>query len=157
MMSSSSVAGDMADPGIATRVAAAHREKFESVDALILNAGIGTAGKIDSFPMRRSDKTVAAHLRAPLALLQATLPLLRRAAADKPDNGAKVIALSSITGVHGQQAWQPTARPKRRSSRWWRRSTPKNPVLVFQRLLSLLGMSTPTWRHGPTTASPPTP
>jgi short-subunit dehydrogenase len=97
-----SVAGDMADPGIAARVAAAHREKFESVDALILNAGVGTAGRIDSFPMRRFDKTVAVNLRAPLALLQATLPLLRRAAADKPDNGAKVIALSSITGVHGQ-------------------------------------------------------
>jgi len=53
-------------------------------------------------------------------------------------------------------------RSKKFHERWGGDSTmtsprQKNPVLVFQRLPSLLGMSTPTWRHGPTTASPQTP
>ena len=97
------VPGDMADPDIALRVAAAHGEQFESLDALILSAGMGTAGAIDNFPLRRFDKVVGVNLRAPLALLQAVLPQLRRAAAANPGSGAKVIALASITGIYAER------------------------------------------------------
>jgi NAD(P)-dependent dehydrogenase (short-subunit alcohol dehydrogenase family) len=41
----------------------------------------------------------AVNVRAPFVLLQQTLPLLRKTAAAHPERGAKVIALSSITGV----------------------------------------------------------
>ncbi|WP_433607663.1 SDR family NAD(P)-dependent oxidoreductase [Prescottella agglutinans] len=96
------VAADMADPAVAETLTAAHRERFGSMRALILNAGVGTAGAVGEFPMRRFDKTVAVNLAAPFALLQASLPLLRTGAADNPDLGAKVVAVSSITGVYAE-------------------------------------------------------
>lgn len=96
------VAADMADPDAAEALAAAHRDRFGSMRALILNAGVGTAGAIGEFPMRRFDKTVAVNLAAPFALLQSSLPMLRAGAADNPSNGAKVVAVSSITGVYAE-------------------------------------------------------
>ncbi len=96
------VAADMADPAVAETLTAAHRERFGSMRALILNAGVGTAGAVGEFPMRRFDKTVAVNLAAPFALLQNSLPLLRAGAADNPDLGAKVVAVSSITGVYAE-------------------------------------------------------
>lgn len=94
------VAGDMADPEHLAAAVAAHGERFGAMDALVLNAGVGTAGSIGEFPMRRFDKTVDVNLRAPFTLLQEALPLLRAGAAANPARGAKVIALASITGVY---------------------------------------------------------
>lgn len=96
------VAADMADPAATHALAAAHEQRFGSLRALILNAGVGTAGPIGEFPMRRFDKTVAVNLAAPFALLQHALPLLRKGAAENPGRGAKVVAVSSITGVYAE-------------------------------------------------------
>lgn len=94
------IAGDMADAEHLAAAVQAHGEQFGTMTALVLNAGVGTAGAIGEFPMRRFDKTIDVNLRAPFILLQAALPLLRAGAAAHPDKGAKVIALSSITGVY---------------------------------------------------------
>ncbi|MFD6860281.1 SDR family NAD(P)-dependent oxidoreductase [Rhodococcus sp. NPDC060086] len=96
------IAADLADPEAAAQVVAAHEESFGAMRALILNAGVGTAGAIADFPARRFDKTLAVNLAAPFALLQSSLPLLRAAAAADPGRGAKVVALSSITGVYAE-------------------------------------------------------
>ncbi|PTR23565.1 short-subunit dehydrogenase [Rhodococcus sp. OK519] len=96
------VAADMADPEASHALVAAHEEHFGSLRALILNAGVGTAGSIGEFPMRRFDKTVAVNLTAPFALLQRALPLLRKGAEENPGRGAKVVAVSSITGVYAE-------------------------------------------------------
>jgi 3-oxoacyl-[acyl-carrier protein] reductase len=95
------VAADIGSDSAATDLATAHRERYTSMDALVLNAGVGTAGPIAEFPRRRYDKTLAVNLTAPFALLQECLPMLREAAAANP-HGAKVIALSSITGVYAE-------------------------------------------------------
>jgi len=95
------VAADMAAPDTAETIAAAHADRFGSMRALVLNAGVGSAGAMGEYPMRRFDKTVAVNLTAPFALLQASLPLLRKDA-DNPENGAKVVAVSSITGVYAE-------------------------------------------------------
>ncbi|MGC0366075.1 3-oxoacyl-[acyl-carrier protein] reductase [Rhodococcus sp. 27YEA15] len=95
-------AGDMADEEFAVRLAAAHGEHYGAMRALILNAGVGTSGAIADFPMRRFDKTVAVNLRTPFTLLQASLPLLHAAVKADPAGGAKVIALSSMTGVFAE-------------------------------------------------------
>ncbi|MCL2535328.1 MAG: SDR family oxidoreductase, partial [Nocardiaceae bacterium] len=71
------VAADMAAPDTAETLAAAHADRFGSLRALVLNAGVGSAGAVGEYPMRRFDKTVAVNLAAPFALLQASLPLLR--------------------------------------------------------------------------------
>ena len=95
-------AADMADADAVRRVVDTHADRFGTLHALILNAGVGTAGTIGEFPMRRFDKTVDVNVKTPFALLQRALPLLRAAAADDPGRGAKVVALASITGVYAE-------------------------------------------------------
>lgn len=96
------VAGDAADPSSSVAVVAAHREAFDSMDVLMVNAGVGTAGTVAEFPMKRYDKTMDVNLRTPLAYMQESLPLLRHAAQLRPSTGANVIAMSSITGVFAE-------------------------------------------------------
>jgi len=95
-------AGDIADDTYLADLVAAHAARFEMVDALILNAGVGSAGALADFHPRRFDKQVTLNLRAPFVLLQQAMPLLRKAAAVNPGRGAKVVALSSITGVYAE-------------------------------------------------------
>jgi 3-oxoacyl-[acyl-carrier protein] reductase len=96
------IAGDIADETYLVELVAAHAARFGSVDALILNAGVGSAGPMADFHPRRFDKQVTLNLRAPFVLLQQAMPLLRKAAAATPSRGAKVVALSSITGVYAE-------------------------------------------------------
>lgn len=97
------VAGDLADPCVpAALTEAHHRSHGGAMTALILNAGFGTAGSVSSYPVHRLDKTFAVNFRSPFLLIQAALPLLRVGALARPDQGAKVIVLSSITGVYAE-------------------------------------------------------
>ncbi|MFC4604945.1 SDR family NAD(P)-dependent oxidoreductase [Rhodococcus kronopolitis] len=95
-------AGDMADEDTVRRIAEIHSDRLGPMKALILNAGVGSAGTVADYPMRRFDKTLEVNLRAPFLLLQRCLPLLRAGAAADPGRGAKVIALASVTGVHAE-------------------------------------------------------
>jgi 3-oxoacyl-[acyl-carrier protein] reductase len=96
------LAGDVADEAYLGDLVAAHAARFDLLDALILNAGVGSAGPLAEFHPRRFDKQVTVNLRAPFVLLQQAMPLLRRAAAERPARGAKVVALCSITGVYAE-------------------------------------------------------
>jgi len=96
------LAGDIADEGYLIDLVQAHAVRFDKVDALVLNAGVGSAGALAGFHPRRFDKQVTLNLRAPYVLLQQALPHLRKAAAASPAGGAKVVALSSITGVYAE-------------------------------------------------------
>ncbi|MGW6728437.1 SDR family NAD(P)-dependent oxidoreductase [Nocardia sp. NPDC055029] len=96
------VAADMSDEEGVARVLTAHTDRFATMSALILNAGVGTAGPLAESSMRRFDKTIAVNVRAPIQLIQGALPMLRAGAAADPRHGAKVIALSSITGVYAE-------------------------------------------------------
>ncbi len=81
------------------RLAGEHADRFGSLDLLVLNAGVGAQSPVASTPMKIYDLLLNVNLRAPFLLIQATLPLLRKAAAERPSHGAKVVALSSITAV----------------------------------------------------------
>ncbi len=94
------VACDMADPDVADVLIHDFAQLSPTMDALVLNAGVGTAGAIESYPAARFDKTIDVNLRAPFRILQASMPLLRRAAEADPARGAKVIALASLAGVY---------------------------------------------------------
>jgi 3-oxoacyl-[acyl-carrier protein] reductase len=96
------LAGDVADDDYLAELAAAHEMRFGTLDALVLNAGVGSAGPLAEFHPRRFDKQVRVNLRSPFVLLQQAMPLLRKAAAQRPDRGAKVVALCSITGVYAE-------------------------------------------------------
>jgi short-subunit dehydrogenase len=94
------VAADLADVPAVARLATAHGGVFGGMNALVLNAGVGSAGPIDTYPVKRIAKTFDVNFFAAVTLLQASLPWLRRAARLDPDRGTRVIALSSITGVY---------------------------------------------------------
>jgi 3-oxoacyl-[acyl-carrier protein] reductase len=96
------VAADLADREAPQQIVDQHAAEFGSMAVLVLNAGVGTAGAIGDYSMKRFDKTVDVNFRAPFDLLQRALPLLRTGARAHPDRGSKVIALSSLTGVYAE-------------------------------------------------------
>lgn len=98
----SAVAGDIGNESYLVDLVLAHADRFGTLDALILNAGVGSGGPLADYHPRRFDKQVALNMRAPFVLLQQALPLLRAAAAAEPDRGAKIVALASITGVYAE-------------------------------------------------------
>ncbi|WP_032368313.1 SDR family NAD(P)-dependent oxidoreductase [Rhodococcoides fascians] len=93
--------GDIADEAYLEALIGLHANRFDSLNALILNAGVGSAGMLADFHPKRFDKQMTLNLRAPFVLLQQALPLLRAAAADD-QRGSKVIALASITGRYAE-------------------------------------------------------
>jgi 3-oxoacyl-[acyl-carrier protein] reductase len=80
----------------------AHRERFDRLDVLVLNAGIGTVEPLIEASASAYHRTFEINLRAAILLIQDALQLLRSTAAYAPHFGAKIIALSSITGVTGE-------------------------------------------------------
>ena len=94
------VDGDMAEEATLDAAVAAHAQAYGSINALVLAAGVGTAGPIDGYPARRLDKQFAVNFRAPFVLVARSLPLLRAGAAADPDRGGRIIALSSIEGTY---------------------------------------------------------
>ena len=94
------VACDLADRSAPERLTTAHQRAFGSMSALILNAGVGTAGPVATVDVRRIDKTVEVNFVSPVLLVRAALPLLRAHAAGGDPRGSKIVALSSLTGVY---------------------------------------------------------
>jgi short-subunit dehydrogenase len=94
------VPADMAAENDVVGLADAHAAAFGRLDALILNAGMGSIGPLAEFPARRFDKLYTVNVRANYLLVQRLLPLLRATAGTT--GTAKVIAVSSLTGMAGE-------------------------------------------------------
>lgn len=92
------VAADMADEAAIAGLIGAHTTAYGRCDALVVNAGMGVMGPVADFPVRRFDKLYQVNVRAPFLLMQGMLPTLRATAGER--GAAKVIAISSITGVY---------------------------------------------------------
>lgn len=93
------VAVDLAQEGAVRQAVTAHHEAYGSMNALILAAGVGSAGPIEGYPLRLFDKQVAMNLRAPFEMIGSALPLLRDGAHRHPEQGGRMIALASIEGL----------------------------------------------------------
>jgi 3-oxoacyl-[acyl-carrier protein] reductase len=93
------VPADMADEAAVRGLAHAHATQFGDMNLLVLCAGFGASGAIDGYPIRRFDQQVQVNMRAPLVLIQQSLPALRRAAASYPERGARIVALASLTAL----------------------------------------------------------
>jgi 3-oxoacyl-[acyl-carrier protein] reductase len=91
-------AGDVADERNIVNLVKHHEQAFGTMHALILAAGVGSAGAIDGYPVKRLDKQLAVNFRAPFILVSHAMRLLKAASA----NGlpSRVIALTSIEGVY---------------------------------------------------------
>lgn len=92
------VAADMTDEAAIAALIEAHTTAYGRCDALVVNAGMGVMGPVADFPVRRFDKLYQVNVRAPFLLMQGMLPTLRATAGER--GAAKVIAISSITGVY---------------------------------------------------------
>lgn len=102
------VVANLADDDDVRRLAASHADRFDALDLLVLNGGVGAEGPLAETPLKTYDLVLNVNLRAQFLLIQQSLPLLRRAAATTPSRGAKIVALASITGVvseHGLAAY----------------------------------------------------
>lgn len=93
-----SIESDLADVSAPGVIADEFSRVHTRLDALVLNAGMGSIGSFAEFPLRRLDKLLAVNVRASYALIQQFLPVLRRTG-EASDHGARVIALSSMTGI----------------------------------------------------------
>lgn len=91
------VVSDMSLEENVVGLAAAHVEEFDRLDALILNAGMGSIGPFDEFPARRFDKLYAVNVRSAYVLIQRLLPMMRATAGHA--GSSRVIAVSSLTGL----------------------------------------------------------
>jgi 3-oxoacyl-[acyl-carrier protein] reductase len=97
------VAGDIADDATINDVVGRHQAAFGNLSALVLAAGVGSAGEIAGYPLSRYDKQFAVNARSPFALVSRTLPLLRRSAAAVPSGRSHVVAITSIDGIYAEQ------------------------------------------------------
>lgn len=77
-----------------------HVANFKVLDALVLAAGVGSAGLIDGYSSRRFELQFNVNFRAPFLLTSAALPALRATAQSREDGISRVIALSSLEGIH---------------------------------------------------------
>jgi 3-oxoacyl-[acyl-carrier protein] reductase len=90
---------DMSDLDDVVALATWQKQLANSLDVLVLSAGVGTAGGLANYPLRRVERQLAVNLVAPFRLVQELLPALRGAATESPSRTAKIIALASITGA----------------------------------------------------------
>ncbi|MGY0390645.1 SDR family NAD(P)-dependent oxidoreductase [Nocardioides sp. WG-D5] len=95
------VAADLDDRAVLGTVVERHAAAYAGMDALILSGGVGTGGSLETLSPSRVDKTIAVNLTSAITIVQAALPLLRAAAVNS-QYGARVVALSSITGVYAE-------------------------------------------------------
>lgn len=96
------LAGELGTPEDIAAVVRAHEQAYSSLSVLVLNAGVGSLGPIGEIPAYRFQRLVDINMFGPLHYLQESLPLLRGAADADENHGAKVIALTSITGVYAE-------------------------------------------------------
>ncbi|HEY5397905.1 MAG TPA: SDR family oxidoreductase [Trebonia sp.] len=92
------LAADMSNPADLEALARAQYDGRGELDLLVLAAGVGSGGCIEGYPLNRLDLQFAVNVRAPFHLVSLLLPALRKAAERNPEVGARIVAMSSITG-----------------------------------------------------------
>jgi NAD(P)-dependent dehydrogenase (short-subunit alcohol dehydrogenase family) len=93
--------GDVMDDDYVAALVDSHADRFGGCNALVVNAGVGSAGPLADFHVKRFDKQIAVNLRSAYVLMQRALPMLRATATGGP-HGAKIVAMASLTGVYAE-------------------------------------------------------
>ena len=91
----------VADTGVEADVArgvAAAVTALGGLDALVLNAGIGLHGPVETYPLKDWQESIATMLTGPFLVARATLPALRAAGRQ---GGARIVAIGSGAAYSG--------------------------------------------------------
>ncbi|MEB3023146.1 SDR family NAD(P)-dependent oxidoreductase [[Mycobacterium] crassicus] len=75
----------------------AHLDRFGGLDLLVNNAGMGSVGSIGDKPAKALDLELAINFRSAYLMIQAAIPALRRAAAER--GKAHIINVSSLVAL----------------------------------------------------------
>jgi len=92
------VAGDVGDPEYAEALAAAAREAFGGLDALVLNAGIGDSARAGDDTASGWERTLRTNLTGALLVARTALPLL-------VDRRGALVAVASINAMRAGPGW----------------------------------------------------
>jgi 3-oxoacyl-[acyl-carrier protein] reductase len=93
------VPADLASESDVDTLAARHLDEYEHLDMLVLCAGLGIAGELGSYPLRKFDTQFTVNVRSHFQLIQRLLPTLRATAVLEAEVGTKIVAITSITGM----------------------------------------------------------
>lgn len=101
-ISAQGIAADLTRAEDLPALVAEHAAMSPTMDALILNGGMGLLGGVERMSHERLAEVFQVNFFSALQLFQSALPALRGAVERSPHRGARVIALASILGVHSQ-------------------------------------------------------
>ena len=90
------LAADSSRPEDNSRMVKATLERFGSLDAVVLNAGVTGAGPIETFPLEDFDRIVDVDLKGPAYGVRAALPALRASAGPR-----SIVVTASTSGLGG--------------------------------------------------------
>jgi NAD(P)-dependent dehydrogenase (short-subunit alcohol dehydrogenase family) len=92
------VPGDVGDPGHADDLAAAAREAFGGLDAVVLNAGVGESGSAGDEPVESWEHTIRVNLTGAFLVARAALPLLL-------ERGGSLVGVASVNAMRAGPGW----------------------------------------------------
>ena len=96
------VAANVADEAEIQKVVAAHRERYERLDVLVNNAGVGIGANLGEIQTKRLDMQLDINLRSIVIFYRECLQMLQAAGAEH--RNALVVNTSSISGKRAE-AW----------------------------------------------------
>jgi NAD(P)-dependent dehydrogenase (short-subunit alcohol dehydrogenase family) len=93
------VVANMREEDDVKRMVAEHRDRFERMDVLVNNAGIGIGGAVESAETKKLDLQLSVNLRAVYLTARESIPLLKKAGRN---GGALMVNTASIAGKRPQ-------------------------------------------------------
>jgi len=94
------VAANVADEDAIKAVVAAHRERYDRLDVLVNNAGVGIGALVGEIQTKHLDMQLAINLRSIVLFYRECVPLLSAAAAEHKN--ALVVNTASISGKRAE-------------------------------------------------------
>lgn len=92
------VPGDVGDPAHAGELAAAAREAFGGLDAVVLNAGIGDSAPAGAETVEGWERTIRTNLTGAFLVARAALPLLE-------ERRGALVAVASVNAMRAGPGW----------------------------------------------------
>ncbi|MGA9285531.1 MAG: SDR family oxidoreductase [Solirubrobacteraceae bacterium] len=96
------IAASLSEESEIQKVVAAHRERYERLDVLVNNAGVGVGAPVGDIQTKHLDMQLSVNLRSIVLFYRECLEMLKQAAAEH--SNALVVNTASISGKRAE-AW----------------------------------------------------